>query len=306
MSGEEFEFNFRDIVDETSDIVVVTDAPTDGDPGIVYVNHAFEKLTGYSLEEVRGHNPRFLQGDEREQEARSDLRKAISRREPVRTRIRNFSKSGRSYWLDINLVPLYGPDGEITHFAAIEREVTGEVRRENRLRKLAKTEELTELLNRRAFHKELRREVGRRKRYGSRLSLLMFDIDHFKDVNDNFGHAAGDSVLESIADLCRECFREQDTIGRIGGEEFAVILPETEHEGALQVAERFRQTVAQSAVILEEMSLRVTISIGVGTAEDGQDVDGLLQIADDAMYRAKESGRNRVVSASESREESQA
>lgn len=295
--SKNFGFSFRRIADKANDIIVVTDVTDDGETPIVYVNEAFTKLTGYSLEEVRGRDPRFLQGDDRDQEGRKGLRHAIQQHGTSRVRLRNYSKSGRCYWLDISLMPLNDEHGRVTHFAAIERDVTAEVRRENRLRELALTDELTELLNRRAFDNELQRELGRRRRYGSCFALLMFDIDHFKDVNDTYGHPVGDRVLESLGDLCRQHFRTQDVIARIGGEEFAVLLPETDHEGALEVAERFRSLVEQSTFLLEDTSLRITVSIGVTTSTGVESVDELFSAVDDALYEAKESGRNRVCSA---------
>ena len=296
----QFGFSFRQIADKANDVIVVTTPAENGNTQIVYVNEAFTKLTEYSLDEVRGRDPRFLQGDDREQEGRKDLRRAIHEHDGTRVRLRNYSRSGRKYWLDISLVPLHDEQGNVTHFAAIERDVTAEVQREDRLREMALTDELTELPNRRAFDRELQREYSRRRRHGTRFSLLMFDIDHFKQVNDNYGHAAGDHVLESLGDICRQHFRVQDVIGRIGGEEFAVILPETGHEGALQVAERFRSLVEQSAFLFEGVSLQVTISIGVASTNGEEDAADLFKAADDALYEAKETGRNRVASVEES------
>lgn len=300
--SEEFGFSFRRIADKANDIIVVTTAAINGDTPIVYVNEAFTTLTGYSLEEVRGTDPRFLQGDDRDQAAREHLRSAIQKGESCRVRLRNYSKSGCRYWLDISLVPFHDEKGSVTHFAAIERDVTAEVRREKRLRELALTDELTELPNRRAFDRELQREYARHRRYGSRFSLMMFDIDHFKEVNDTYGHPIGDRVIESLGDLCRQHFRNQDVIARIGGEEFAVILPETGLDGAMQVAERFRSLVEQSAFLFEDISLRITISIGVTTTNGGESSAAeILRVVDDAMYEAKESGRNRVCSAERSK-----
>ena len=139
-------------------------------------------------------------------------------------------------------------------------------------------------------------ELSRTLRYGGPLSLFMIDIDHFKGVNDTYGHQVGDVVLQKLGALCRDTLRDVDRIGRVGGEEFAVVLPETDERQALEVAERLRQSVASTDIPLERgLPLRITLSIGVtsliGTSAN---IDTLLGQADGALYEAKRAGRNRV------------
>jgi diguanylate cyclase (GGDEF)-like protein len=123
----------------------------------------------------------------------------------------------------------------------------------------------------------------------------MLDLDHFKDVNDAHGHRAGDRVLQQLARTCLEVLRTVDVVGRVGGEEFAILLPETAREGAVEVAERLREAVGRAEVAREEgVPLRVTVSIGVSTLSGAANLDTLMSQADTALYDAKHAGRNRV------------
>lgn len=164
------------------------------------------------------------------------------------------------------------------------------------MRELATTDSLTGLFNRRRFMELCDREYSRSLRYGRALSMFMMDIDHFKLVNDEHGHDVGDQVLRSISETAIMALRGADIIGRIGGEEFAVLLPETENGSALEVAERLRLSIERSSIETTAGSLNITVSIGVSSmAPDITSVDKLLKRADVALYDAKQSGRNRVV-----------
>lgn len=162
---------------------------------------------------------------------------------------------------------------------------------------LAKTDQLTGLMNRHGFEEIQAREVSIAKRYGSPLSLAMFDIDHFKNVNDNYGHDVGDEVIRAVANACKQVFRDCDYSFRYGGEEFVVLMPQTDINSAMGAVERLRKTVESMTV---EASggrvLSVTVSAGIA-AYHKDDESGALQIkqADEALYKAKESGRNRAM-----------
>ena len=164
-----------------------------------------------------------------------------------------------------------------------------------RVQKLAITDSLTGLYNRRGLFEFGRREVERARRFGRPLAAIMFDLDHFKRVNDTYGHATGDQVLASLAARCRQELREVDLLGRYGGEEFAVLLPEIELADAGQVAERLRQSTAQAPFATDQGPMEITISLGVAPLDDEcPDLEALLQRADQALYAAKKAGRNRV------------
>lgn len=172
-----------------------------------------------------------------------------------------------------------------------------ELRRKTQaLHVLATTDPLTGILNRRAFSEAATGEVDRVRRYGRPASLLMMDIDFFKRINDGWGHAAGDAVLCAFADHCREHLRDTDHLGRLGGEEFAVLLPETDAAGAQILAERLRADLAAVRVTpADGPPIAMTVSIGVAEAGPDESLDGLLRRADAALYAAKEAGRDRVL-----------
>ncbi|MDR2614859.1 MAG: diguanylate cyclase [Candidatus Accumulibacter sp.] len=166
-----------------------------------------------------------------------------------------------------------------------------------RINAMATTDGLTGLNNRRYFFELADREFVRYKRYGAPLSVFMIDIDHFKRINDTHGHAVGDRVLMHLAKTLTDEVRDSDIVGRYGGEEFAVILPETNLETALDIAERVRQAVENDAAHTEESGdIRYTLSIGVSTfIRDVQAVATVFETADKGLYEAKAAGRNRVV-----------
>lgn len=165
----------------------------------------------------------------------------------------------------------------------------------NRLQHLSQHDSLTGLLNRRAIEQSLAREAHRLQRFNEPYSVLLVDIDHFKRINDQLGHAAGDEVLRQVARTLMEQAREVDRVARYGGEEFCVLLPHTEHEGAVQAAERLRAAVLERTIAWQDLTLNVTVSTGVACATNPvEPVNALLRRADDALYRAKAQGRNRV------------
>lgn len=155
---------------------------------------------------------------------------------------------------------------------------------------------LTGAHNKRFFHEALEREVSRCKRYTRNLSLILFDIDHFKKVNDTYGHIAGDAVLRQLAALVRVNLRREDIFSRVGGEEFAIIVPETPPGDAQAVAEKIRALVEVTEMLFDTIAIPVTISLGVAGLDPNESSEALYAKADGFLYRAKQSGRNRVVS----------
>ncbi|HHH36452.1 MAG TPA: diguanylate cyclase [Gammaproteobacteria bacterium] len=160
------------------------------------------------------------------------------------------------------------------------------------LETLAATDQLTALYNRRSIREHLARQLAGHRRHGRPLALIMFDLDHFKRINDDLGHHAGDLALRAVARIAGDRIREADMLGRWGGEEFVLVCGETDREGALELAERIRQGVEAAQ---EEGLNDTTVSIGVTLAEAGDTVEDLLKRADEALYLAKRGGRNRVI-----------
>ncbi len=166
---------------------------------------------------------------------------------------------------------------------------------EEKLRVLATTDDLTGLLNRRQFIELTSRAILQANRYSHSLSLLIVDIDHFKVINDTYGHQTGDDALVGMVSIFRETFRQVDILGRVGGEEFAITLPETGRKGAMEVAERLRSSIEQRAIMTVKGELSLSISIGVAVLDEkGEDFERLYSRADRALYEAKNNGRNRI------------
>ncbi|MDX1625734.1 MAG: diguanylate cyclase [Wenzhouxiangellaceae bacterium] len=292
------QFDFRQIVEAARDVVMVTEAaPLDAPgPRIVYVNPAFTALTGYTREETIGGNPRMLQGGATSREALDRIRTALERGEAVRETVLNVARDGSEYWLDLSIMPLHGEDGRVTHFVAIERDVTERKRLEEKLERLSRTDPLTQVRNQRAFGDDLEREFSRFDREGAVFSMLMIDIDHFKKINDTHGHRAGDEALEQLASLMVAELRSHDLVARVGGEEFCVLLPETRLDAAAHIAERLRRRSGEMEVEAgEDTSFSLTVSIGVTEADERDgDPEEIFERADRALYDAKRGGRDQV------------
>jgi diguanylate cyclase (GGDEF)-like protein len=181
------------------------------------------------------------------------------------------------------------PLANVAAIALENAQLFGEVQR------LAITDGLTGTHNRHHFFELAERELNRARRFGQPVSAIMLDVDHFKQVNDTYGHAVGDQVLRVVAERCGESIRDIDILGRYGGEEFAIILPGTDLSGTPTMAERLRRSIADAPIPTDKGDLTVTISLGVASsAQDDEDAAALLNRADVAMYEAKQAGRNRV------------
>ena len=291
--------SFFQIAETANDIVIVTTPDlTPPGPTIVYVNPAFTRLTGYSASEAVGRSPRMLQGPATSRLALDAVKAALLRGDAVREKVLNFAKGGAPYWLDLHVVPLRDAMGKIMHFAAIERDITQDKRRVDELEVLADRDTLTGIPNRRVIVRVTEAEIEATTASGGHVpgpSLAFIDVDRFKQINDRLGHGAGDEVLFGIAGRLAEHTRRLDTVGRLGGEEFAVCMPGASHREAYAIAERLCYAVAAAPIPISLGPVPVTVSIGVAGFAPGDTVDRLFELADGAMYAAKRAGGNRVV-----------
>lgn len=204
---------------------------------------------------------------------------------------------------NLTISPLTGSTGQVEKVCLMVYDVTDIAtgkraleRANEQLAKLSMTDRLTGLLNRGTWENLVDAEFERFRRYGQATSLVMFDIDFFKKVNDNHGHMAGDEVIKHTADTARSNLRQSDSIGRYGGEEFGIVLPETDAEGARIICERIRETIEQSVVQTSAAPVRYTVSVGIAQLTDKpKNHMKWMQQADEALYAAKKSGRNCVV-----------
>jgi diguanylate cyclase (GGDEF)-like protein/PAS domain S-box-containing protein len=290
-------FDFSAIVQNAKDVVIVTEASPIDAPGpkIIYVNDAFTETTGYSAEEVIGKTPRIFQKKGTDKEELSKIREALEKKEPVRVTLRNFSKTGKEYWVDISILPLRDTEGKVTHFASIQRDITEYKKLEQDLQILCRTDPLTTAANRRAFNEILSQEFSRFKRSQKEYALIMIDLDHFKSINDQHGHSVGDQVLIEVTERCKDNIRVHDILARLGGEEFCILLPYTETKQAQKVAERLREKIEIKPIIVDGLRVKVTISVGISLVstcdEDGHQA---MERADQKLFQAKESGRNQI------------
>jgi diguanylate cyclase (GGDEF)-like protein len=201
------------------------------------------------------------------------------------------------------LIPLLSADGKVNHVGIIIYDVTSVAIKSQRLQQanqqlehLSRTDRLTQLLNRGYWEECLKQEYNRIRRTGVASSLVIFDIDHFKNINDSFGHQAGDDVIRMTAQKLMDTQRNTDISGRYGGEEFVVILIETGEDGALYFAERLRKTIEALTIEYEKNHINFTVSLGIAEySNDLKDYNEWLECADRALYEAKNSGRNRSI-----------
>ena len=295
-----FENVFKSLVDNTNDVIMVMDSTPleEGGPFIVYVNPAFERLLGYTTDEIVGQNPKVLQGPDTDDSTRENIREAMASGERIRTQILNYTKDGHPLWMDINIVPIFNEQGQLAYFAAIERDLTEHKMLQARLEILASTDALTGLPNRQAFTGRANKEFSRSNRYSRPLSLIMIDVDHFKSINDQYGHAAGDHVLTNVGRILGDGLRDSDVLARIGGEEFVLLRPDTPMINAEYVAERMRLGLEVTPIKYQNLELTITASFGVAAiSPQDETLDQMLARADQAMYEAKNKGRNQVKSA---------
>ncbi|MGM0638723.1 MAG: EAL domain-containing protein [Pseudomonadota bacterium] len=272
--------------------VVICDARLPDMP-IVYVNPAFEKITGYHRDDVIGHNCRLLQGEQTDPQARQRLTLAIARRENVHLVIKNYRRDGSTFWNELYISAVRDSDGVVTHFIGVQNDISAQKDYETQLSHHASHDALTGLPNRTLLEERLQQGCRITQRDQRLLAVLFVDLDGFKPINDTLGHEAGDQILREVAGRLTTQLRAADTVARFGGDEFVVVLPDLDHERDVPpVVERLLSSLS-SPYAVEHHELRITASIGI-SINDGSIARPmqLIQRADLAMYQAKRQGRN--------------
>jgi diguanylate cyclase (GGDEF)-like protein/PAS domain S-box-containing protein len=278
---------------------------TDLNGNIEYVNPKFTELTEYTYEEARGNTPRMLQSGRTPSEVYANLWQTILSGRQWNGDLLNRKKNGRLYWENTSISSITDSKGKMTHFIAVNEDITARKEAEEKiqqlnieLEKLAITDYLTNLYNRRYFMERGAEEFKRAQRTKHALSILMLDIDEFKNINDTYGHETGDFALRQVVAALKSNLREIDLLGRMGGDEFTALLPNTKIQDAVKLAERVRLDMERMSFQTPEASftLAITISIGVAALTHKTfNVDDMLRNADTALYQAKRAGRNCVV-----------
>ena len=275
---------------------------TDRDTRILMANPAFSEITGYPPEELIGNTPGMLRSGRHGRAFYEELWESLKETGRWAGEIWNRRRDGTLIYLWQTIVEVRDESGEVSHYLSLCSDISPLRRRHEHLEELAFHDPLTGLPNRLLFHDRLDHAMQRARRDGERMAVLFIDLDHFKRVNDTFGHQAGDQLLQEVAQRLRMTLRDRDTVARLGGDEFVVILEDMRREEdaeeiARKILERFTDPLP-----LGDERLLISLSIGIGLyPEDATDADQLIRRADRALYRTKAGGRNGYSHSSEKR-----
>ncbi len=267
----------------------------DADGAIVAINPAFTTLTGYTEAAVRGRSPRLLWAERQPEGYFEAMAQTAAREGAWQGEFPARRQDGERRLAFGSLCVVRDPAGRITHYVGIATDITAQKAAEQRIERLAYYDVLTSLPNRALLAQRAELAQAMAARHGGGLAVLMLDLDRFKEVNDAFGHGAGDTLLAQVAARLQALVRAEDTVCRLGGDEFVLLLPEADQDGALRVADKVLAALRQPLVVAEH-TLNATASVGIALyPHDGADFAELLKNADVALYRAKHAGRNTCV-----------
>lgn len=267
------------------------------DGGIEWLNEALSRFSGYTAEEITGSNPRIFSSGQHDRAFWEGLWTTILNGNHWRGEIVNRHKAGELYTVAQSVSPLFNDKGDLTHFLAVQQDISEKKRLEAEIHYLAYHDPLTHLPNRMLFRDRVQQTIAQAKRSQIKLAVMFIDLDGFKAVNDMHGHSNGDCLLGEVAERIRLCVRSGDTVARLGGDEFTVLLREVKDiESIKGVAQKLLDIAVQPYALDSETPASVSFSVGISVyPEDGDDFDALLSRADQAMYEAKQGGKNRYV-----------
>lgn len=312
------EDHFRMLAEDMADIVWKADAQM----RFTYINTADQKVRGFPREEVIGSCFRdnlTMQGQgilDEQIRKRQEIALSVDKGIALKYELPMLHKNDGEVWIEMSSVPIYGSDGSISGYQGVGRDISTRKQHEaellqshqqleNRLHAVAEEksvlqeltmrDSLTGLHNRRFLDAALSRELARTEREGNQLAVIVMDLDHFKNVNDQYGHAAGDETLKMLAELLKRGARESDLICRYGGEEFVAIMPGMSADQALERAESWRNQLEEAIIVCGDSRISITLSAGIAVFPDhGNTPSLLLAGADKMLYKAKAEGRNRI------------
>ncbi|HSQ78432.1 MAG TPA: diguanylate cyclase, partial [Nitrospirota bacterium] len=277
----------------------------DRDFRIIRVNAAYAQMKNKTAEELIGMKCYEVLGERDSMCEGCVVGKTLDSADPCAKDKLVTLKDGTEIWMEIYTYPILDEDGKVSHVIEYTRDITERKKTEDEKRRLidklehlSKTDGLTGMINRRALTDSLAYEIDRAKRYHSELALILCDVDNFKAINDTYGHDAGDRTLQALSDTLKTILRKIDIAGRYGGDEFMLILPETTVSGAESLAEKLLSAVRDTELRLPDgKHIRLSMSIGIAGLEadrEGENIDSFVKRADDAMYAAKQGGKDRV------------
>ncbi|TVU92528.1 EAL domain-containing protein [Vreelandella titanicae] len=279
-------------VESSTNGVIIVDAQRVDWP-IVYVNAAFERITGYSRSQALGRNCRFLQGEETDPATIKQLKVGVVEQREVHVVIRNYRRDGTVFWNDLYISPVLDESGHVTHFIGVQNDISEQREYQAQLAHNAHHDALTGLPNRLLLGQRLEQGCVVARRYQRYIAVLFIDLDDFKPINDTLGHEVGDFILVEVAKRLENELRPWDTVARFGSDEFVVLLPDLAHQDdVIQVVERVLQGLSPP-YWYRGSELRITASIGIAINDGSmKNPRQLIQQADLAMYKAKRRGRN--------------
>lgn len=268
------------------DNVIVSSTDLKGN--ITYASNAFSNICGYSKNELLGHSHNIIRHDDMTKSKFENLWDTIKKGKVWEGELKNKKKNGSYYWVNAIISPIYNSENKITGYTAVRQNITD--RKE--VEEISQRDKLTGVYNRLKLDSVLETEVNRSKRYDSKFSVILADIDKFKNINDIYGHQVGDEVLKQMADIMSKQLRKTDVLGRWGGEEFMLICPNTSLAGAKILAEKLRKSIQNHN--FKQVGIR-TSSFGVSEYINGEKEQELIKRCDEALYDAKAAGRNKVI-----------
>ncbi|MBE2886396.1 putative bifunctional diguanylate cyclase/phosphodiesterase [Geobacter anodireducens] len=284
---------FKRAIESSVNGITITDA-VNGENLIIYVNPAFERMTGYAGHEVLGKNPRFLRGNDRDQVELRKLAMALEERREGYFVLRNYRKDGSQFMNELYVAPVRDRDGAVTNYIGIMNDISDQRRYEEQLVYQANHDPLTGLPNRNLLQDRLGQALAlESSRRRNPIGVMFLDLDNFKKINDTLGHTVGDMLLKAVANRLRNCVRGGDTVSRLGGDEYILILPNVKEMHDVTTVAKKLIGLFSTPFLLMGHELYITASIGIALfPSDGDTVDALLKNADAAMYHAKEQGKN--------------
>ena len=279
---------FEQAIEQMDEMVRITDV----NGNIIFVNSAILEHTGYTAIELIGKKNSIFKSGMHDELFYQKLWNNILSGKVYRETFINKKKNGEIYYEDQIITPILdNKNSSIKYFVSTSQDVTERIHMVEDLQRLATTDTLTGIHNRYKINQVIDDEIARTKRYKETFALIMFDIDHFKNINDTYGHDIGDFVLKELSEIIISSIRESDTFGRWGGEEFMLVAPKINRDDAVKLANKLRKTIQDHT--FKEVGT-ITVSIGVALFEPDSDKEEKLKEVDDALYLSKENGRNQV------------
>jgi len=278
--------------------IVIIDAQQSGFPQI-YVNQGFERLTGYTSAETVGKKFRVFQASDDHQPELAAIRSALIKGDGFVATMRNYRKDGSMYWNEISIAPVHDDDGMLTHFISIQKDVTARIQLEQQLKTLSSTDPVAGVGNRHHFEERFSNLLSIAKRIHCELSVLLIDLDYFRQFNDRYGQSAGDECLHKVGDCIAKSFRRtSDCVARYGGEEFAVVSFSSNLEGLHQHTRLLCERVRMLGIPHPD-SPHGVVTISIGGIQRRSDKDtskaGLIELANLKLLAAKRDGCNCVI-----------